>query len=184
MPSSPTGARISGSADGSPRIVVDDRAWRRRRESAAGTGSLQVVEIGTQGLLGIGAAVGVVEERLGYAALVKQTQILDAGDVLHGSSPALPILPVDCPVACLRARQNVDGAAYALLRLMRGQIRARLDAGASASRGLGRGRRAIAGRGPGVSAPQSRPPHQPASGMPALKILWKQKVNGIVPAPW
>ena len=47
---------------------------------------LQVVMIGAQRLLRIGAAVGIVEERLRHAALVKLAQILDAGDVLHERS--------------------------------------------------------------------------------------------------
>ena len=44
----------------------------------------EIVAVGAQRLLGIGAAVGVVEERLGHLAHVKLAQILDAGDVLHG----------------------------------------------------------------------------------------------------
>ena len=54
---------------------------------------LQVVGIGAQRVLGIGAAVGIVEKRLGNAALVQLAQILDAGDVLHGRSrPLLELL--------------------------------------------------------------------------------------------
>jgi hypothetical protein len=47
---------------------------------------LQVVAIGAQRLLRVGAAIGVVEKRLGHTALVQQAQVLDAGDVLHGRS--------------------------------------------------------------------------------------------------
>ena len=47
---------------------------------------LQIVVVGAQRVLGIGAAIGIVEERLRHAALVQQAQILDAGDVLHGRS--------------------------------------------------------------------------------------------------
>ncbi len=47
---------------------------------------LQVVDIGAQRVLGIGAAIGIVEEGLGHAALVQLAQIFDAGDVFHGRS--------------------------------------------------------------------------------------------------
>ena len=45
---------------------------------------LQILGIGAQRVLGIGAAVGIVEERLRNPALVQLAQIFDAGDVLHG----------------------------------------------------------------------------------------------------
>ncbi len=47
---------------------------------------LQIVAVGAQRILGIGAAVGIVEESLRHAALVQLAQILDAGDVLHERS--------------------------------------------------------------------------------------------------
>ena len=54
---------------------------------------LQVVDVGAQRLLGIGAAIGVVEERLRHLAHVNLAQILDAGDVLHErSSPSGTLL--------------------------------------------------------------------------------------------
>ena len=46
-------------------------------------GIREVGAVGTERLLGIGAAVGVVEERLGHPAHMELAQILDAGDVLH-----------------------------------------------------------------------------------------------------
>src|SRR5580704_7762457 len=49
--------------------------------------------VGAQRLLRIGAAVGIVEERLRHAAFVKLAQVLDAGDVLHERSR---------PFLCLR----------------------------------------------------------------------------------
>ncbi len=45
---------------------------------------LQILGIGAQRVLGIGAAIGIVEEGLRDAALVQLAQIFDAGDVLHG----------------------------------------------------------------------------------------------------
>ena len=47
---------------------------------------LQIVAVGAQRVLGIGAAVGIVEKRLRHPALVQLAQIFDAGDVLHGRS--------------------------------------------------------------------------------------------------
>src|SRR5262249_59333397 len=47
---------------------------------------LQVIAVGAQRLLGIGAAIGIVEERLRDAAPVQLAQILDAGDMLHERS--------------------------------------------------------------------------------------------------
>jgi hypothetical protein len=44
---------------------------------------LEVVAVGAQRILGIGAAIGVVEKCLGHLSPVNLTQILDAGDVLH-----------------------------------------------------------------------------------------------------
>jgi len=46
---------------------------------------LQIVVVGAQCILGIRAAVRVIEERLRHVALVEQAQILDAGNVFHGS---------------------------------------------------------------------------------------------------
>ena len=51
---------------------------------------LQIVAIGAQRLFGIGAAIGVVEKRLGHAAPVKLAQIFNAGDVLHVHAAAVP----------------------------------------------------------------------------------------------
>ena len=47
---------------------------------------LQIVAIGAQRFLGIGAAVGIIEECLGHLSHVNLPQILDAGDVLHERS--------------------------------------------------------------------------------------------------
>ena len=44
----------------------------------------KILGIGAQRVLGVGAAVGIVEKRLGNPALVQLAQILNAGDVLHG----------------------------------------------------------------------------------------------------
>ena len=49
---------------------------------------LQIVMVGAQRVLGIGAAIRIVEERLRHVALVKQAQIFDAGDVFHRGSRA------------------------------------------------------------------------------------------------
>ena len=46
----------------------------------------KILGIGAQRVLGVGAAIGIVEERLGNPALVQLAQILNAGDVLHGRS--------------------------------------------------------------------------------------------------
>jgi len=46
---------------------------------------LQIVMVGAQRILGIRAAIGIIEECLRHVALVQQAQILDAGDVFHGS---------------------------------------------------------------------------------------------------
>ncbi len=47
---------------------------------------LQVVVVGAVCLLGIGAAIDIVEERLRHATLVNLAQILDAGDAIHRHS--------------------------------------------------------------------------------------------------
>ena len=49
---------------------------------------LQVGPVGAQGLLVIGAAIGVFEKRARHPAAGKVTQIIDAGDVLHGANSA------------------------------------------------------------------------------------------------
>ena len=46
----------------------------------------KILGIGAQRVLGIGAAIRIVEEGLGNAALVQLAQIFNAGDVLHGRS--------------------------------------------------------------------------------------------------
>ena len=56
---------------------------------------LQIVAVGAQRFLGIGAAIRIVEERLRHVALVQLPQILDAGDVLHGSSRPFLYLRLD-----------------------------------------------------------------------------------------
>ena len=90
MPSRPTGARISGSAAGSPRIVVERSRLRHVDQDAlAELDLLQIVAVGAQRVLGIGAAIRIIEERLRHLALVQLAQILDAGDVFHGQFPAL-----------------------------------------------------------------------------------------------
>ncbi len=47
---------------------------------------LKIVAVGAQRVLGIGAAIGVVEKRLGHLAHMDLAQILDAGDVFHECS--------------------------------------------------------------------------------------------------
>jgi len=54
---------------------------------------LQIVAIGAQRFLGIGAAIGVIEERLGHLSHMALPQILDAGDVFHGRSRSFLYLP-------------------------------------------------------------------------------------------
>ena len=87
MPSNPTGARISGSEErlaenGGREIALRDVD----QDALAELDLLQILAVGAQRFLGIGAAIRIVEKRFRHAALVELAQILDAGDVFHERS--------------------------------------------------------------------------------------------------
>ncbi len=87
MPQSPIGARASGSATGSPTIVVRvlrlDTSTRMRWRSVMRRGRGGWPE----GLLGIGAAVGIFEEGTGTRRRASVAG-LDAGHGFHGHVPS------------------------------------------------------------------------------------------------
>ena len=73
------------------RLLADDGggeiAVRNIHQNAlAKLDLLQVLAIGAQRFLGVGAAIGVIEKCLGHLSHMNLAQILDAGDVLHERS--------------------------------------------------------------------------------------------------
>ncbi len=92
---------------------------------------LEVGAVGAQRLLGIGAVIDIVEERLRHLAPVQFAQILDAGDVFHVRS--LPVTSAFAePVACpFLPAKSAEGRYSAAVQVME---RARCTAVISANR--------------------------------------------------
>ena len=59
------------------------------QDALAQLDALEIGAVGAQRLLGIGAAVGIVEERLRHPAARGLPQVLDAGHGSHGVRPQL-----------------------------------------------------------------------------------------------
>ena len=111
MPVSPTGASASGSAAGSPRIVVVVAARGHVEQDAlAQLDALEIGAVGAQRLLGIGAGVGIIEEGARHLAVGGLPQILDAGHGFHAAFPPTGGFVFDSTksAACRQLGRNAD----------------------------------------------------------------------------
>lgn len=67
---------------------------------------LKVLRVGAQRLLGVRAAVRIIEKCLWYPALVPLPQIFDSGNVLHGRFPLSSISQVSCRCSVIQHRST------------------------------------------------------------------------------
>ena len=108
MPHSPIGASASGSDAGSPRIVVLVlRSATSTQDALAQLDALEIGAIGAQRLFGIGAGLGIIDERARHLAVGDLPQVLDTGHGFHGRFfRALAQLPTALD-STKRVRQSV-----------------------------------------------------------------------------
>ena len=100
--------------------------------------ALEILAIGTQRLLGVGARLGIIEERLGYPAAGEPSQILNAGDVFHEIWVFSPGIVLS---RCFRVRLTGKDAWYDSSQAMdngRFSLEGKRALVTGASRGIGR----------------------------------------------